>query len=61
MSVVRLDVLCDGVACSGHSVGGSLYVGDVWHWWLYKKSVRKLYARCAHVVRKVDAVEYISV
>jgi len=61
MSVVCLDVLCNVVSFSGHSADGSIYVGDVWHWWLYKKSVRKLYARCAHVVRKVDAVEYISV
>ena len=34
MTDVRLDVLCDVVSLSGHSVDSSLYVGDVWYgWW----------------------------
>ena len=34
MTDVRLDVLCDVVSLSGHSVDSSLYVGDVrYGWW----------------------------
>jgi hypothetical protein len=36
MNVVGLDVLCDVICLSSHSVNGSLHVGGVWHryWWL---------------------------
>lgn len=36
MTDVRLDVLCDVVSLSGHSIDSSMYVGDVlygWWWW----------------------------
>jgi hypothetical protein len=39
MTDVRLDVLCDVVSLSGHSVDSSLYVGDVWYgcgWWWWR-------------------------
>jgi hypothetical protein len=35
MSVVRLGVLCDEIFFTGHSVNGSVYVGNIWHWWLW--------------------------
>lgn len=39
MTDVRLEVLCDVVSLSGHSVDSSLYVGDVWYgcgWWWWR-------------------------
>ena len=34
MSVIRLVALCDDFLLKGHSIDGSLQVGDVWYWWL---------------------------